>query len=759
MLRFWLAAFLLAGNLLTSPSIHAMQEDTVPPPHESAVVFRDGFGVPHVFGPTDESVLFGAAWVQADEDWPMVEENFLRASGRAAEVFGEEALLADYLTLALEIPRLAREEYERASPRMQSLLQAYADGFNAWLAAHPEAPRRAPHEVKPWGTLALLRYKYHELEFLGYAGLEEAGVERLLERGWPAGGPDREAVRPAVGAIPYNATGRGLRFARALEGPFGVLPLGSNEWAIGPSRTADGHALLLVNPHQRFFGVERYLEIHLHSDAGLVFSGLTRFGFLLPYMGNNEHLGWAFTDNYADIGDLYIERFDEPADPLRYRYGDGYRRAETWTQRVKVAGAAGSGERTLRFWKTHHGPIVALDEEGRPIAARLAKLEEGGWFTQLDAMIRSRTLEEFRAAFSALDVPYMNLMYADQAGNIWYVYNSAVPRRDPSVDWRKPVDGADPGTEWDDYHPLEELPQILNPASGYLLNTNSSPFSATHDVPFRRSDFPPYMIGDEEDNPRARSSRRAIESDERISFDEFIDLVWDTHLALADTLVPAIIEERDRLLATPDEDLPAALRVGAPGRADLEAIVERLRAWDRRSDVASSTTTLFVFGVERWYLDHMSSPGGPGPWAWSRALAETGRRLRETWGGLDVPWGNVNRLQRPPSNDPAGFADSLPSLPVAGAPGFTGSVFTFQTEPLGSVGRRYGVHGNTFVKVIEFGPRVRGRSVLVFGQSGDPTSPHYLDQAPLYSEHRFKEAWMTREDVEANAEGWEELRR
>lgn len=748
--RAALVAVLFACRLLVSTPGAAGQEAGVSPSRESPVVFRDGYGVPHVFGPSDEGVVFGAAWVQAEEDWPMVEENFLRASGRAAEAFGEEALLTDYLTLALEIPRLAEEEYARSSPRMRSLLDAYADGFNAWLAAHPEAPRRVSDPIPPWATLALLRYKYHELEFLGYAGLEEESVSRLLEQGWPIGTADREAVTPTAWRMPQDAARAGLRFAGALEGPLGELPLGSNEWAVAPSRTVDGHAFLLVNPHQRFFGVERYLEIHLHSDAGLVFSGLTRFGFMLPYMGNNERLGWTFTDNYADIGDLYVERFDDPAEPLRYRYGEGYRVAETWTERVRVAAPSGQEDRTLRFWKTHHGPIVGLDDGGRPVAARLAKLVEGGWFTQLDAMIRSRTRDEFKAAFSALDVPYMNLMYADQEGNIWYVYSSAVPRRDPSIDWKRPVDGSDPGTEWTGYHVLEELPQLLNPPSGYLLNTNSSPFSATRDVPFTRSDFPPYMIGDEEDNARARSSRRALEERERVSFDDFAALVWDTRLALADSLVPAIADELDRLRRARDDDLPPPLRAGRPGRVDLEAVMATLTAWDRRAEIGSPATTLFVLAAERWFLDHMSS-ASPGPWSWSLAVAGTAERLRETWGGLDVPWGEINRLQRPLSNDSSAFSDSLASLPVGGAPGFLGSIFTFQTEPLGTVGRRYGVHGNTFVKVIEFGPRVRGRSVVPFGQSGDPGSAHYFDQAPLYARGSFKAAWMTLEEVEADA--------
>lgn len=709
----------------------------------TATVHRDAWGVPHVFGPTDASVLFAAAWVQAEADWPLVEENFVRAAGRGTELFGEEALVDDWLARALEIPRLSKEEYERATPRMRGLLDAYAAGFDAWLAAHPERVNLLA-DVEPWHTLALIRFKYHQLEFLGYAGFEEATAERLLERGWPAGGENAAAVGPVADVDPGTAI---TRFAGEIAGPLGDIPTGSNEWALGPSRTADGTTMLLVNPHQSFFGVQRYMEIHLASDEGLVFSGLTRYGFLLPYMGHNARLGWTYTDNYADIGDLYVESFDDPDDPLAYRYGDGRRTASTWTETIPVKG----GEpRTLRFWKTHHGPVVGLDARGRPLAARLARLEEGGWFDQLDAMIRAGSMDAFRAAVGRLSIPYMNTMYADVDGNIGYVYNSAVPRRDPSIDWRRPVDGSDPATEWDGYHPLEDLPQVWNPPSGWLVNTNSSPMVATEPIPYAREDFPPYMIGGEEDNARARSSRRVMAALEEATLDDFAVAVLDTRLSLADSLVPAIAAEWERLEAAGEgADVPEALEPGATGRARAREAVRRLLAWDRVADVESVETTWFVFSLERWFLNRRTA--APGPYGWLEAVASTLASIEADHGRVEVPWGEVTRLQRPPSNDPDDFSPALPSLPVGGAAGGIGSVFTFNTAGFGTTDRRYGVSGNSFVKVIEFGPEVRARSVVVFGESGDPDSPHYFDQAPLYAGRQFKPAWFTREAVEANA--------
>lgn len=710
---------------------------------ERPTIYRDGYGVPHVFGPTDASIAFGSAWVQAEEDWPAVERNFLRASGRGAELLGEEALADDYVARALEIPRLSREEYERSDPRMKAMLEAYADGFNVYLEAQPDA-RGILERVEPWHTLALIRFKYHQLEFLAYAGFEEAYLERLLRDGWPEGGEAGAAVSP-VSSTDDLHSGSIMRFASTLRGPMGDIPLGSNEWALGPSRTAEGTTMLLVNPHQSFFGVERYVEIHFRSEQGLEFSGLSRFGFLLPYMGNNARLGWTYTDNYADISDLYVERFDDPAAPLAYRYGDGTRMAETWTETVNVADGS---ERTLRFWKTHHGAIVGLDGDGRPLAAKLARLEDGGWFAQLDAMIRAQSLAEFQAAAGRLGIAYMNLMYADADGNIWYLYGSAVPRRDPSFAWREPVDGSDPRTEWGEYHPLGDLPQILNPSSGFLLNTNSAPFVVTDSVPFARADFPPYMIGDEENNARAVSSRRVLEAMDGVTFDEFARAVWDTRLSLADSLLPVLFAEREALgNAPPGQDL-GALAPGSPGAAALDAALERLKAWDRRAAIESVETTWWVIANERWFTNPTLQAR---PFGHLEALAGVLEGLHRDWGRTEVAWGELNRLQRPPSQDDDDFSDDLPSVPVAGAPGALGSVFVFHIGDWGRTNVRYGEHGNSFMKVIEFGPVARGRSLLVFGQSGDPDSPHFFDQAELYSDRQFKPAWFTREEVEANA--------
>ena len=350
-------------------------------------------------------------------------------------------------------------------------------------------------------------------------------------------------------------------------------------------------------------------------------------------------------------------------------------------------------------------------------------------------MMRARSLEEWRAAVALLNVPYMNTMYADRDGNVLYIYNHAIPRRSMGYDWTQPVDGSDSGTEWNGYHALEELPQFLNPESGYLQNTNSTPFMATDGIEVGKDDFPPYMVGNESDNRRAQNSRRVLRELNDVTLDDFARAVLNTRLIAADEWLNDLFAVYDQL----ERDNPEKA-------APLAGPIAALRVWDREADTASVATTLFVLWSESINPDRVTRMD-----RWIGALNQVVERLERDWDTWEVPWGEINRIQRPDAAGHVPFDDTQPSLPVAGAPGWLGSVFTFHARRAEGGRHHYGGHGNSFVKVVEFTPEVQARSIFVFGQSGDPASPHYFDQAELYSQMRFKPAWFSREDVGQHA--------
>jgi acyl-homoserine-lactone acylase len=674
---------------------------------KSVTIYRDTFGVPHVYGPTDGSVVFGVAYAQAEDNFEQLEDNFIRSIGRGAEVHGEEALRDDQVAHALEIPRLSREEYERATPRMKALYDAYAEGLNFFLARNPQVKPKLLTRFEPWHTLAMMRFKYYQGEFLGYAGL-------------PA-----KDLKAAVDAKPAER------------------PQGSNSWAVGAARSASGHPMLLINPHISFFGLAQYYESHLHSDEGWDFSGVGRYGLPFPYMGHNEALGWAHTDNYPDTGDLYVETFDDPAHPLAYRYGTGHRTATEWSEEIKVRTDKGMETRRFAFRKTHHGPILG-EKGGKPLAARLAKLEEGGWLDQVYDMTRARSLAEFKTALRLGAIPYMNVTYADRDGNILYAYNGAVPKRDPKFDWRQPVDGSDPATEWKGFHTFDELPQVTNPPSGFVQSCNSTPFATTTAGNPDPAGFPKYMVGPETDNLRAQVSRRILTEREKMSFDDWTRAATDTRVLAAEQEIPGLIAEWEKL--------------GKEDAARAEAIaplISELKAWDRVGRIDSIGMTLFI----EWLRRRDPEDGDQGPWGRVAALEDARKELEGAWGTWRVTWGDFNRLQRTHWSGKEAFSDERPSLPVPGGPGWAGIVFNFYqkrgaVQPPAGPGnkRRYGVMGNSYVSVVEFAPTPRARSIVYFGQSGDPKSPHYFDQAPLYAKGEFKPAWFTLDDIKANLE-------
>ena len=663
-------------------------------------IYRDVYGVPHVFGRTDASTVFGFAYAQAEDNFWRIEENYMAAIGRSAEIYGEKRLERDRRNRALEIPRLAREEYGRLDTKTRAICDAFAEGLNYYLEVHPEVKPRLLTKMQPWYPLAFIRYNYYQQGFVNDEALDDTDLQ----------------TASVDQALKDNQ--------------------GSNGWVIGPSRSANGHAMLFINPHLPFFGSGQVYEGHVHSEEGWNFTGYTRFGFPLPYVGHNDNGGWVSTDNSADLTDVYAETFDDPKRPLAYRYGKSYRIATEHIEEILVKTPAGMEKRSFKMASTHHGPILAV-RDGKKLAIRMAKFESDGWLREWYLMTRANSLADLKRAMAPLNMLFGNVMYADRQGNTYYLYNGAVPRRDPRFDWKKPVDGSDPATEWKGYHTIEELPQLTNPKTGWMQNCNTTPFLLTSVGNPDPKSFPSYMV-QEVDNLRGEISRRILAEDHKFTFEDWQRVAFDVHVLGAEKeLSSMLVSARKRLIAAGN----------SPVNTDLDGAIDVLSAWDRRSSTSSVAMTLYSLWRDKLEQGRIKDEQGM-----LNALSDVLKTLKADFGTWRVGYGEISRLQRYDESSEEDFSDARPSVAVPGISGRDGGVFTFYAAPARGQKRRYGVAGGTYISVVEFGPKVRALSVHTFGSSGDPKSKHFMDQSELYARGQFKPAWLTLEDIKKNLE-------
>ena len=309
---------------------------------QSVTIYRDTYGVPHIYAKTDASVVFGLMYAQAEDNFWQLEQDYIRIIGRSAELDGRGGIANDILVRAYETEKRAKAHYQGAGPKLRALCDAFAAGLNYYLETHPQTKPRLIVRFEPWFVLAE--------EHRGPPGTGITQTERF-------------AAFPAMAGV-------------AVTAPPADPNEGSNMWAVAPQRTATGHAMLLINPHVGFFGGGQRYEAHLHSGEGLDVSGFAILG--TPYIrsGHNAYLGWSHTNNYAQTADVYLETFDDPNDPLAYRYGTGHRKAVEWSDEIRVKTANGMEIRTVRFRKTHHGPILGI-REGAGLAVRAAAVGGG----------------------------------------------------------------------------------------------------------------------------------------------------------------------------------------------------------------------------------------------------------------------------------------------------------------------------------------------------------------------------------------------
>ena len=657
---------------------------------QAVTIYRDRWGVAHAHGRSD--AVFGSTYAYAEDRFAQMEPYYYRALGRSAEADGEAAANWDIFVRSLEVEKLSKAEYAEESPLNRAIANAFADALNFFLHTHPGVKPKVITRFEPWHAFAFYR---------------------------------------AFGINP-EASGVNLRELAAITLPAKPdEPDGSNMWTVAPSKSASGRAMIFLNPHTPLLPV---YELHLISDEGWNVTGMNAYSnTVVPVMGHNASLAWALTVNQPDIADVWEETFDDPARPLAYRYGSGYRTAFEWRDSIRVRAADGSlTTRLVSLRKTHHGPILAV-RNGKHLAFRFAGLERGGLLQQWYEMGKARTLAEFQRAVGRRALTFHNVMYADTAGNIFYVYNGAVPRRSTQFDWAKPQDGSNPETDWQGYHEMAELPQLLNPATGWMQNTNTTPFHATANGNPDSTKYPKYMVT-EGDNARARASRRLLSMPQKFTFDDWKRMAFDTYYLVADEQIPGLVREWTSLGET---DAPRAERL-----ADM---LKGLEGWDRRATIESPEATWFVLWRER-----MLRPGSDSALGKVIALEQVRDQLVRDFGTARVAWGDINRLQRTADGQP--FSDERPSLPVPAANGGTvGSIFSFGSITPAGAKRRYGTGGSGYVAVIEMTPTPRALTIVPFGQSGDPSSPHYFDQAPLYVKGEFKPAWFTLADVKANA--------
>ncbi|HSD70561.1 MAG TPA: acylase, partial [Woeseiaceae bacterium] len=679
-------------------------------------IIRDDFGVPHVYAATDADAVFGMLYAQSEDDFNRIEQNYIWATGRLAEVEGEEALFSDLRARLYMTVDEAKAAYESAPAWLKALCDAFADGLNYYLLTHPDVKPRLLTRFEPWMPM------YFSEGSIG------GDIEQIPLEGIEAfyGGEEPE---------------KRIRSASRRLGE----PRGSNGFAIAGKLTESGNAMLLINPHTSFFFRG---EMHVVSEEGLNAYGAVTWGQFFIYQGFNENTGWMHTSTSVDFIDEFIEDVFDEGGQLKYRYGDEIRPVRVSQVTLRYKNGDSMAERTFPMYHTHHGPVThAIDGEWAvtrinwdPVHA----LEQSFTRTKLGGHAEFREMMNIRTNSSN------NTVYADSQGNIAYYHGNFVPRRNAQLDYSKPVDGSDPTTDWQGLHTVDEIVTILNPQNGWIQNCNSTPFTAAAEFSPLRKDYPAYMAPDPE-NFRGLHAVRVLTGQSGITLDKLIDLAYDPYLPGFEQLVAGLVDAYDRS-EQPLSQIADAIAV--------------LRDWDLRVSTDSVAMTLAHFygsayqekgaipeslqGASDMETINYFGSGSPAEER-LRIFTETVAMLESDFGQWNTPWGEVNRYQRLTGEIRQPFNDDERSLPVGMASGNWGALASFGAHRYPGTKRIYGTSGNSFVAVVEFGDRVRAKTLLAGGQSGDPDSPHFDDQAQRYVDREFKEVAYYREDVERRA--------
>ncbi len=703
-----MSALIVAAGLLIGASAAEARD---------VVITRDDWGVAHIKGRTDADAVYGMIYAQAEDDFNRVETNYLNALGRLAEAEGESAIYQDLRQKLFIDPVDLKARYAKSPAWLKTLMNAWAEGLNTYLADHPAVEPRVIKHFEPWMALSF----------------SEGSI-----------GGDIERVSLGDLAAFYGTRTAQLAALDPVPGAF-VEPKGSNGMAIAPSNSASHHALLLINPHTSFFFRS---EQQVTSDQGLNAYGAATWGQFFIYQGFNARAGWMHTSSGVDSVDEFAETIVRKDGKLFYRYGAEDRPVLARIISVPYRTASGSlAEKTFTTYRTHHGPIVKTMDEKWIAMALMHKPVEA--LSQSFLRTKASDYNSFTKVSELQANSSNNTIFADASGEIAYLHPQFIPKRDDRFDYTRPVDGADPATDWKGLSTAAEAPQILNPATGWIYNSNDWPWTAAGPASPRPADFPKYMDS-AGPNPRGAHAPLVLEGKTDFTLQSLMSAAYDSYMPAFAQLIPSLVAAYD---STPGTD---------PLKVKLSPQVTALRTWDRRWSAGSTETSLAVFwGEALWakagplakasgvsVLDYMV--GRTSPVEKLKALEEASDRLAQDFGSWKTPWGEINRFQRLTGDIVQPFNDAAPSIPVPFASAQWGSLASFGAKRYPGTRRYYGTNGNSFVAVVEFGERVRAYAVTAGGESGDPKSPHFNDQALRYSQGALREVYFYPDQLKAH---------
>jgi len=676
-------------------------------------IIRDNWGIPHIYGKTDADAVFGLLYAQCEDDFKRVEMNYIEKLGRLAEVQGVEKLYDDiYLKLIIDSAE-AVADYKKSPVWLKKLLQAYADGINYFLYKNPNVKPLLLHRFQPWYPLL---WTDGSIGAISTGDITAADVKAMYTNS-----NQPVAVNPKR---------------------FEEISTGSNGFAIGPSKTSSGNAILYINPHVTFYFRP---EVHMVSEEGLNVYGAVTWGQFFIYQGFNEYCGWMHTSNNVDVSDMYAVNIKNLNKKNVYQFDNKWKPVQQKNITVNYKDGDKMLTKTVTAQFTHHGPVMAK-RDNRFIAVQsfnrsLTSLIQSWQRTKAKGFADYKKTMDLKANTSN------NTVFADNKGNIAYWHGNHIPKRDASFDWGKVVDGTTSKTDWKGLHRVDETVHVYNPATGWIQNCNSTPFSVSGKSSPLKANYPQYMAPDGE-SFRGINAIKVLSKQAAFDIDKTIAAGYDTYMAAFAILVPSLIKAYD---------------ANAVAYPKLEEPINLLRGWNYYADENSVPTTLAIewaqllnpiirkIYVEQGEKDQVQNTiyfaDTASATTLLQPLLQVVNNLEKQFGQWTIPWGAINRYQRISSDINQQYDDGKPSVAVPFASALWGTLPSYNSRYFLGTKKRYGVSGNSFVCAVEFGKKITAKSLLAGGNSGNPLSPHFNDQLEMYTKGTFKKVLFYKADV------------